>query len=287
MRFEKEVQEQYLRAYGKGTSDLRKITRQGGLTHLQALETSLDQKKVAYKIDLGVMDIPVSQIVGVMDANGKELLYTSDFMPLSSPKSPFAKEWCQVYLEYLSDKGLEKPIRCYEYLGRFYVQDGVKRVSVLKHHGASTITSQVIRIMPTCSTEKNVQCYYEFLQHFRLTRLYQVSFTKPEHFAKLQTALGHEANYHWNEADRFGFLFHWHTIENAFQKAYGGYLNITAADALVILLESYSYSQIIQMPVWVLTRVLQANWKKMHLLSCSDFTLKTGNTKRAEALQTA
>lgn len=269
MSFEHEVQEQYLKAYGKGTSDQRKSVRQGGNANLQVLEKCLDQKQVAYKIDLGVMEIPVSQIVGIAAADGRELLYTSDFIPLSSPKSSFAKAWCQLYMEYLSDKGLMNPIRCFEYLGQFYVEDGVKRVSVVKNHGAAVISSQIIRIMPRSTTEKSIQCYYEFLHHFRLTRLYQVSFTKPENFARLQAALGHEVNYRWNDMDRFGFLFYWHTIESAFQKAYDGGLHITAADALIVLLENYTYSQIIKMPVWVLTRVFQACWKELYAISIS------------------
>ena len=158
-------------------------------------------------------------------------------MPLSKADTEFANTWWYLYQEFLSDDGLRKPIRCYEYLGKFYVQDGAKRVSVLKYHGAATVFSEVIRIMPTCTQERNVQNYYEFLQHFRLTRLYQISFSNPGDFAKLQSALGHEANYRWNDTDRFGFLFHWHTIENAFQKAFEDSLNITVADALVALME--------------------------------------------------
>lgn len=287
MRFEREVQEQYLKAFGKGSSGLRKNRKQGGLAQLQVLDAILDQQRVACQIDLGVVEIPVSQIVGVTTADGKELLYSPDFMPLSSPKSPYAKEWRQLYLAYLSGEGPGTPIRCYEYLGRFYVHDGAKRVSVLKSHGAPTISSQVIRIMPKHTAEKNIQCYYEFLHHFHLTGLYQISFTQPEYFAKLQAALGHETNYRWNDTDRFGFLFHWHAIETAFQKAYDGYLNITAADALVILLERYSYSQIIKMPVWVLARVFEAHWKRMHELSFPELAQKRKNTQVSEVLQTA
>lgn len=267
MRFENEVQELYLNAYGKGISSLRKTEKEGAPMHLQVLEATLDKTRVAYKTDLGVMEIPVSQIVGVLAANGKQQLYTPDFLPLSSPKSAFAQQWCQVYLEYLSDKGLRAPICCYEYLGRFYVQDGVKRVSVLKADGASTVSAQVIRLMPKYTKEQNVQRYYEFLHHFRLTRLYQVFFTRPGSFEKLQAALGHESNHRWDETDRFGFLFHWCTIENAFLKAYGHELTITAADALIVLLEHYTYAQIIKMPVWLLTRVFQAYWKELYALS--------------------
>ena len=126
-----------------------------------------------------------------------------------------------------------------------------------------------------------------FLQHFRLTRLYQISFSNPEHFAKLQSALGHEANYRWNDTDRFGFLFHWHTIENAFQKAFEDSLNITVADALVALLEQYTYNQIIKMPVWVLTRVFQANWKRMYELSFPGFSSEKKEQRFTGMLQTA
>ena len=169
----------------------------------------------------------------------------------------------------------------------FYVQDGAKRVSVLKYHGAATVFSEVIRIMPTCTQERNVQNYYEFLQHFRLTRLYQISFSNPEHFAKLQSALGHEANYRWNDTDRFGFLFYWHTIENAFHKAFEESLSITAADALAVLLEKYTYNQIVRMPIWVLTRVFQANWKQMYELSFPGFSSEKKEQHFTGMLQTA
>lgn len=287
MRFEREILEQYLKAYGKGTGDQRKNVRQGGNTHLPILESTLVPNMVAEQIDLGVMDIPVSQIVGVTTADGKELLYTPDFLPLSSPKSAFVKKWCELYLEYLSDEGLVNPIFCYEYLGRFYVQDGVKRVSIMKSHSAPTISAHVIRIMPKRTPEKNIQCYYEFLNHFNLTGLYQVSFTQPGFFEKLQVALGHDVNDRWNDMDRFGFLFHWHAIETAFQKAYDGFLNITTADALVILLEKYTYNQIKNMAVWVLARVFEADWKKLHELSFPEHAQKKGKTKASEVLQTA
>ena len=32
-----------------------------------------------------------------------------------------------------------QPIRCYEYMGRFYVQEGNKRVSVFKSFGSPTV----------------------------------------------------------------------------------------------------------------------------------------------------
>ena len=287
MGFEKEVMQQYIIANDKAARAQRSSAKQPPIKNPVVLEKILDRNKVAYKIELGVLEIPMNQIVGIAAADQRELLYASNFMPLSKANTEFANTWRHLYQEFLSDDGLRKTIRCYEYLGKFYVQDGAKRVSVLKHHGAATVFSEVIRIMPNCTQERNVQNYYEFLQHFRLTRLYQISFSNPEHFAKLQSALGHEANYRWNDTDRFGFLFHWHTIENAFHKAFEESLSITAADALAVLLEKYTYNQIIRMPVWVLTRVFQANWKQMYELSFPGFSSEKKEQRFTGMLQTA
>lgn len=284
MRFEKEVKQQYITANERALQSQRNGGKQGEPEHPAILEKILDRTKVAYQIDLGELEIPTNQIVGFAADDQKELLYASNFMPLPDGNSEFAGQWRRLYLEFLGDRGKDKSIRCYEYLGKFYVQDGAKRVSVLKYHGAATVLSQVIRIMPTCTQEEPVQRYYEFLNHFRLTRLYQVTFTHPENFAKLQAAMGHEANYRWNDVDRYGFLFHWYVIENAYQKAYEGYLNLTPADALVVLLEKYTYNQIIKMPGWVLTRVFQAQWKKLYELSFPGFSLENKGRKLPGAL---
>lgn len=287
MRFEKEVKQQYIIANDKAARAPRNAAKQAEVKHPVVLERILDRQKVAYEIDLGLLDIPTNQIVGFAAADQKEQLYATNFMPLSGFKTEFAETWRYLYHEFLSDEGLSSPIRCYEYLGKFYVQDGAKRVSVLKHHGASTIPAEVTRIMPICTQDQKVQTYYAFLNHFQLTGLYQVSFTKPEYFAKLQTAMGHEPNYRWNDTDRFGFLFHWCTIENAYNKAYEGYLNITAADALAVLLEKYPYNQIIKMPVWVLTRVFQAQWKQLNELSAQSSSSEKKEQRLSGVLQTA
>ena len=46
------------------------------------------------------------------------------------------------------DEGIRDPIRCFEYMGRFYVQEGNKRVSVLKYFEAGSVTGNVIRMVP-------------------------------------------------------------------------------------------------------------------------------------------
>ena len=111
-------------------------------------------------------------------------------------------KWINLCQAHLSDEGINEPIRCFEYLGRFYVQEGNKRVSVLKSYGAASIPGRVVRLVPVWSEEREVRLYYEFLGAYQLTGLYQVNFTRFGSFPKLQAALGHSADYKWSEDDR-------------------------------------------------------------------------------------
>ena len=83
-------------------------------------------------------------------------------------------------------------------------------------------------------------------------------------------ALGRKPGYRWTDTDRANFLRHWSVIEGAFRKSYEESLRITPADALVVLLNRYTYDQIISMDSWVLARIFQAFWKEMYTLSFPD-----------------
>ena len=48
-------------------------------------------------------------------------------------------------------------------MGRFYVQEGNKRVSVLKYFDAISIPSYVTRIIPAREDTPESRIYYEFL----------------------------------------------------------------------------------------------------------------------------
>lgn len=287
MRFDREIQEQYQKAYALGRRQQHTDVKHNLSVYPSALDTLVAPESISYTLDLGILDIPVNLIVGIDKDSENAMQYTKDFLPLSQPNSKFAEQWRMLYNQFLSDEGLTEAVRCYEYMGRFYVSDGLKRVSVVKFHGASTIKARVIRLMPVRTDDKDVALYYAFLSQYRLTRLYQLQFTQPGYFEKLQAALGHAPTYKWNESDRYGFLFHWVLIENAFRKSYDDYLNITAADALVVLLEKYSYEQIIRMEPWVLTRVFQAIWRELYTLSFPDFKHRGKKEQIPNDLQTA
>lgn len=287
MEFLKESHETYQQAHALAARSLAKAKKHGLPACPAALNALTDDKLISYRLDLGILDIPVSLIVGVAEANENTALYTKEFFPLSLPKSEFADQWRDINKQYFCEKGLRGEIRCFEYLGKFYVCDGMKRVSVLKFHNVPTVRSHVTRIMPISTETKSLQQYYEFLSNFRLTNLYQLQFTQPGYFEKFQRALGKKATCRWTDSDRAQFLVIWPGIECAFRESYDDNLRITAADATVVLLQRYSFDQIVHMEPWMLARVFQLFWKELYALSFPDRSLIAGNIRPTEILQFA
>lgn len=287
MNFTREVHEIYQQAYAKATTSLERAKKKGIPVCPVDLNSLMEDRMISYRLDLGIMEIPTTLIIGVAETSEKSALYTKEFLPISAPKSDFADQWRDIYLRHLSGNGLTGYVHCYEYLGKFFVVDGLKRVSVAKFSKASTIRSKVIRIMPIRTDARSIQLYYDFLFQFQLTRMYQLQFTQEGYFERFQTELGFDPEYKWTDSDRSRFLAVWPKIEEAFHKSYEESLRITAADALVVLLQKYSIDQIAQMPSWVLARLFQAIWKELYTLSFPNVSVKESKLQPERVLQTA
>lgn len=268
MQFEKEVQVRYSQVQALAKRSVRVAQKTGAAVSPRELKCDMSDVKVASVVELGTVEIPVESIIGTTVMNEKGV-YSPDFMPIASVGSPYAAQWCRLYMDYLSDEGWYAPIRCIEFLGRFYVEDGKKRVSVLKAHGAYTTSAIVTRILPVKTEEKVIQNYYSFLQDYEKTGLYQTEFTMPDGFVKLQQALGHEKDYVWNDRDRFHFLFNLIPVAFAMGSTFGQ-RNVSAADALVMLLENHSYQEIRKMQPWERSAALQNAWLKHSVAEYKD-----------------
>ena len=64
------------------------------------------------------------------------------------------------------EEGIRDPILVYEFMHQFYVQEGNKRVSVMKYLDASRILAKVIRVIPEKTDDPSVKLYYEFIEFY-------------------------------------------------------------------------------------------------------------------------
>ena len=257
--------EQYLKAMKAGQKSYRSAVVHGKYPYPQVLDEILDESMIAGRVDLGVVEIPMDQIVGTKTA-GRKNTFAANFMPLMSPETEFATKWIMLCMDHMGDAGIREPIRCFEYLGRFYVQEGNKRVSVLKSYEASAISGYVTRIIPAYSQDLNIRIYYEFMRFYQLAGLYQVRFPQPGSYAKLQAALGYDADYVWTQDERQIFLSRFSRFQDFFRKQGGDALEVTAADALLVWLRVFTIRDLKDMTASELSKSLSRVWPDVLLL---------------------
>ena len=264
-----ESHEQYVRALRTGQKHYRDCVHKGLYPYPQVLDEILDDSMVANRLNLGVIEIPIEKIVGTKTL-GRQNAFAADFSPLLGADTEFASKWMLLCDAHLSSGGIRDPIRCCEYLGRFYVQEGNKRVSVLKSYGAATIPAYVTRLIPVWSKERSILNYYEFMESYQQTGLYRVYFSHPGSFQKLQAELGYEPDHVWTEDERRHFLAGYTYFREAFLRLGGNDLAISAADALLVWLRFYSFDSLRTSTAPEILRALTSIWPDVKALDSKD-----------------
>jgi len=264
--YHQEAFAQYAKALKQGRRYYKDCVLRGDHPYPQVLDEILARTVTAGTVNVGIIDIPTEQIVGIKTA-GRKTAFAGNFMPLLDEDSEFAHKWISLCNDHLGDEGIREPITCYEYLGRFYVQEGNKRVSVLKSFDAPVIPGNVIRILPVWSEDPEIQIYYEFLSFYQLSGLYQVQFRRSGCYAKLQAALGFSPDHVWSREERRSFLTGFSYFKTAFQKLGGEELSITPAGALLIWLEVYPFSDLKEKSATELNKSISALWPDFKSIS--------------------
>ena len=146
----------YQKALRQGQRDYREKMNAGQSPFLPVLDDILQNVPVENQIPLGQVEIPLELLVGTK-TSGRTAAFASNFMPLLGLKTEFATKWINLCVSHV-DEGIRDPITCYEYMGRFYVQEGNKRVSVLKYFDASSITGNVPASCRSTATTPPCRC---------------------------------------------------------------------------------------------------------------------------------
>ena len=231
------------------------------------LDELLGDTETAGMAKIGLMDIPTELIVGTWAA-GRKTAFAGNFMPLLDMDTEFASKWINLCEAHLGDTGITDPIVCYEYLGKFYVQEGHKRVSVLKSFDSPSIMGSITRIIPAPSEDPAIQQYTEFMQFFKVCPLYQVTFTQLCSYARLQAALGFAPDQVWPEDVRKDFAIIFRHFSMAFDRLNASdKLPITAGDALLACLQVHPYAALRSQTDDEMRDSLAALWPDIRLLA--------------------
>ena len=251
--------DEYAQALKAGQKEYRELTAAGKPAHPAVQDELLPENAAETVVDVGLVDIPAERIVGTKSA-GRVTAFTPTFKPLLDAKSEFAMKWISLCTAHLGDTGITDPILCYEYLGNFYVQEGNKRVSVLRYYGAPLIPGNVRRIMPPVSEDPRIRAYYEFLDFYKGARLYEVQFRRPGDYAKLLGYLYKKMGDPWTEDERRTFRAYFHYFRDAFLSMDARKEDILPGEALLLWLELYAYADLGRLSSAELKKSVAALW---------------------------
>ncbi len=253
--------------YGKARKKAQKVYRsqllRGTYPYLQALDDIVSFAEIVSETELGLIEIPLDAVVGTKTA-GRKQAFASNFMPLLEDSTEFAYKWISLYQAHISE-GIRDPIIAVEFMNRFYVVEGNKRVSVLKYVDAVSVQAYVTRLLPQKSDSRENRIYYEFLDFYKLSEVNYLNFSQEGCYLKILNLIGKTPEEAWTEDEKMNFRSAYIHFLDIFNEKGGHKLPITPGDAFLTYLEIYGYKDILEKSYKELREEIPAIWKDFEI----------------------
>ncbi|MDY4207546.1 BMP family ABC transporter substrate-binding protein [Dorea sp. YH-dor228] len=256
--------EEYIKAYKMGKKEYQSRMLRGLKPTLEVLDDILPGKGTLSEVPLGLVQIPVDQIVGTK-TYGRSEAFASNFMPILRENTEFAIKWAHLSTAH-ENEGIREPIKAYEYMNKFYVEEGNKRVSVMKFYGVVSAPAVVTRIVPKRTEEKENKIYYEYMDFYDKTKINYIWFSEEGRFAKLLEAVGKSEDEEWNNEDRLDFNSVYSRFNAEYTAKGGEKLSITAGDAFLSFITLYGYEALKDKTTSELKALVTKSWEEFKLL---------------------
>ena len=257
---------EYARARKLGLKQVEEARAAGRDPRLPALDALLGHGRGAGEVSLGTMEIPLDLVAGTV-TEGRQSLFSPGFLPIADEGSEFAIKW-EALVAHQLDEGISEPIVAYEYLQRFYVLEGNKRVSVARFLGMASIEAKVTRVLPAKGT-REAELYAEFERFWDACPVYGLAFSKPGSYAKLAKLLGLSLSEPWPEEMvrrlKGGFAL--------FRQAYGSIADaddMPAPDAFLVYLQAFATSDPLQAGEALIAKRIRGIARELDLAALDD-----------------
>ncbi len=248
--------EDYVKAYKLGKRDYQYRMLHGMQPTVQVLDDILPGRGTYSEVSLGLVQIPADQIVGTK-TGGRSSAFAGNFMPILRENTEFASKWASLSTSHIQE-GIREPIKAYEYMNKFYVLEGNKRVSVMD--------------------------FYE------LSNINYIWFSEEGSFAKLQEAVGKEPEESWSEDDKLTFSSVYRRFSAEYDQINDSQkgddeLEVLPGDAFLSFITLYGYADICEKTTKELKNLIADTWEEFKLLEkkeeAVDLKLDPNNEKKS------
>lgn len=235
--------QEYTEALKLGKKEYKSCVSQGRFPYLPVLDDILSREEVRTEQNMGLIQIPLDFVVGTSTI-GRTYSFAANFMPILRENTEFAVKWANLSDAQINE-GIRDPIVAYEYMNRYYVVEGNKRVSVLKYFKADSIVANVTRKIPKYSEDEDVKIYYEYMKFNEITGLFNIEFSKLGMAEHLLELTGCTTRWDLEMRSEFNSLLLHFT--RAYEFRGGSKLPITVGDALTAFINVYGYKESLAM----------------------------------------
>lgn len=250
--------EDYANARKLGMREYRRCVMMGKSPYPSVLDDIAHISDVLAEVPVGLVEIPLDLVAGTKTA-GRTTAFAANFMPILKESTEFAYKWAALYSAQL-DEGIRDPIKAYEYMGKFYVMEGNKRVSVSKYVGLSSIMADVTRVLPRRNGEKENRIYYEFLDFYKVCPMYGITFTQEGSYRKFARELGVDLKTPWPEDLMQEVRAGYANFVKLYSAKGGDKLELSAGDAFLVYLNFYPIGSLVDDASSLLSSRIERLW---------------------------
>ena len=228
--------------------------------YLESLDDVLKNEDIQGENRLGTLEIPVKDIAGTK-TKARQQSFAKNFMPILGANTEFASKWASLY-DSVQEEGGREPILVYEYMYKFYVQEGNKRVSVSRFNGAVSIPATVIRILPKRTEEKENKLYYEFVEFYKCSGLYSIRFSEMGAYDRFSQFLGMKSGEIWPSELCTDVRSAYSRFSELYFTMGGKKLGNTGGDAFFLYINFYGLESILENSTEEIKEKLEKLWNE-------------------------
>lgn len=257
---------EYLKAQKLGEKRFQAAVAKNEYPYLPVLDEIISPSDTVGEVNLGLQTISLDRVVGTATA-ARTTAFASNFMPILDYHTEFGAKWSALCASHI-EEGIHDPIKVYEYMNKFYVIEGNKRVSVLKYFGADSVPAMVTRKIPRKNDSIENKVYYEFMDFHKQTGINYVHFSQTGGYDKLREFIGLDNEREFSDDERLDF----NSAHLAFERAYlakkgSEDLTITIDDAMLVFLNVYGYEALKKMSAAEVKDSVEKVWTEIVLSS--------------------
>lgn len=230
----------YNQARKRGLACVSEKEARGENPYLPVLDHFLKDRTILKKEKRGILEIPTNLIVGTCHES-RTTSFAANFMPLLQAGSEFAGKWMNLY-HHCMNEGLHDAITVYQVFGRYFVEEGNKRVSVMRFLHNPLISAQVTEIVIDPEQVDQRELYENYLRFEEATGVSSIIMSQAKNYPRLLRLLLADDQKTLSPEESHDLASFFSSFKTVLEKVAGKGIKATSGDAFLLFVDVYGYS---------------------------------------------